>query len=690
MLDRKPLTLAYAVSHLVLLWLSLLMGGLMVRTAARASPSQPANPSLADLVFVVDDLAVPAPGCDAISVFRIDSGAALVRGSTHSSPARLAATSDFRYVLAAPSQTWGPAGFLYGLRRDDDTWEHWSVEAKIQMSRLAPVGGIAVLGDNDSFLVATVGAVPPDGVKLPAPPPYAIEKYRLSEIVVNGDEWRAGLPHGRLAMPGIAAEILPAPDGRLVHVVTENGWLVTVHSLTMTESGAAIPLAPAVAGPPDQGGYHVGLIHATMTADGRYVITNRAFAPQLNVADVVTRQAWILSASGDVAYTGGVAINRGWVNSGVLALHALDKVILYDLSPKGPLRELGRIDVAAPTPGGLEGASVAIAWSATGAEVIAASEVKEQFVSVGDFSVFAVTDGGRRLSKSRDIKACDVDGATQYLPSDILTANGKVTPPPMTTTPVPSPPATPTRTPTVVTSPTATDTPAPVYLTLTATPTPQPVFLPPSIYLPLALDEVCKPGKTRLDVALVMDASSTMLEPTRAGRTKMDAARQAATELVALLSFPGDQAAVVWFNEVAVVEQGLTDDRPALDAALDRIGNRQFTRIDLGIAVAQAELEGPRHHDGSQAIMIVLTDGGANPLSPEVGVERARDAKAHGTEIFTIGLGNSVDGDALARMASRPDYYYQTPDAENLTAIYRQVAVTAPCPPEWFWGRRRQ
>jgi hypothetical protein len=39
-------------------------------------------------------------------------------------------------------------------------------------------------------------------------------------------------------------------------------------------------------------------------------------------------------------------------------------------------------------------------------------------------------------------------------------------------------------------------------------------------------------------------------------------------------------------------------------------------------------------------------------------------------------------------MASRPDYFYVAPDAEQLAGIYRGIAVAIPCPAESFWGRR--
>ena len=69
-------------------------------------------------------------------------------------------------------------------------------------------------------------------------------------------------------------------------------------------------------------------------------------------------------------------------------------------------------------------------------------------------------------------------------------------------------------------------------------------------------------------------------------------------------------------------------------------------------------------------------------------VERAAKAKGSGIRIYTIGLGADLDEAALMEMASGPDTYIHAPSAEELAAIYRQIAVDIPCPAGAFWGRR--
>ena len=132
----------------------------------------------------------------------------------------------------------------------------------------------------------------------------------------------------------------------------------------------------------------------------------------------------------------------------------------------------------------------------------------------------------------------------------------------------------------------------------------------------------------------------------------------------------------------------ITGNRAALDAALARIEVRQQTRIDLGVELAHQELTSSRRRGVNDPVMIVLTDGKANPVPASVAVEKARRAKADDITIFTIGLGEELDLWALEAMASKPAYFYRAPDGEDLKAIYAAIAVEIPCPAEEYWGKR--
>jgi hypothetical protein len=257
-------------------------------------------------------------------------------------------------------------------------------------------------------------------------------------------------------------------------------------------------------------------------------------------------------------------------------------------------------------------------------------------------------------------------------------------PPTSTATPPPTATPTSTRTPTATPTVTVTRTRTPTAtVTASATATREPV----PIYLPILLrEDPCAPGFQHTDVVLVLDASTSMHEPTRSGRSKLDAAREAAVLFVAQLDLAGgDRVAIASFNATARLEIGLTADRPAVEAALARIATAQLTRIQLGVAEGHRELTGPRHTAGNSRALVVLTDGRNNPEPVAQAVAAATAAKADGVRLFTIGLGEEVERDALAEMASRPEDFFHAPDGEDLLAIYEEIAFAIPCPPGSHW-----
>jgi hypothetical protein len=645
---------------------------------------------LDSLVVVTDDL-YPwgnVGGCDGISVFDVESSAPVHRGRTLDSPGRLAATSDLSTLLAISSNFSlpRPRPFLYLAHRDPANERRWTDESRIYGADFEPSGGIAIAPDDDTLLAATDADVSPRGVT--ARGPYAVEKYSLSEIA--GVE--LGPRQGVLLVPGRVAEILPTPDGHFAHLFTTRGDVLTIDIATMRETAPMVHAAPLVLGGTDAALIPAAYGHASVSPDGRFLVTNRWGAPQLNVVDLVARTATTVTVP--FQPTGGVAFNYDPGSTGLLAVHGLRRVGVFRFDPPGHVGEVGRTSVAPPRIPALDsvqgGPYASIAWSANGGYLIAAIES-----GLDDFQVFRVAETTGGLVTARTWAACIV--AQNDWANDVLTLNRPRLPTP-TVTATDGPPPTETPSPTATATPEATWTNSPTAAptgTTSSSPTPTPTptsTRPPSpVYLPLALRERCIPGKQRLDVALVIDASTTMRDDrTATGRTKLEAATEAARALVDTLALPLDQAAVVTFSSDATLLVGLTGRRSEIEAALDRIAVGRQTRIDRGIAVAHEELTGPRRRPGSAAVMVVLTDGLANPEPASTAVARAGEAKGDGITIFTIGLGRDADLDvgALEQMASRREYGYRAPDGEDLLAIYGAIAVEIPCPAERYWGRR--
>lgn len=262
--------------------------------------------------------------------------------------------------------------------------------------------------------------------------------------------------------------------------------------------------------------------------------------------------------------------------------------------------------------------------------------------------------------------------------------------------PTPTPSVTTTSTPTARSTSTITASP-----TSTATRTSTPTAMPPEpgrIFLP-ALGWRCDQRRTHLDVVLVFDVSTSMGQMTRAGRSKLAAAQEAASTFVRLvdldpLSPRTDQVAIVGFNREAWTEAGLTTDRGELIAAIDRLPLRmaEFTRLDLAFNQAALVLSSGRR-PGTEAAIVLLTDGLPNQVpyaedgTMETTVRRAADAaKSDGIMVYTIGLGlpGEINPDLLRECASRPELYREAPDAEDLIALYADLAERIGCPDDNF------
>ncbi len=246
--------------------------------------------------------------------------------------------------------------------------------------------------------------------------------------------------------------------------------------------------------------------------------------------------------------------------------------------------------------------------------------------------------------------------------------------------PTPTATSTPTLTPTA----TATDTP-----TVTPTPTPAALHLPilfrdwPPAPTPTPAPTKCVPELQTVDVAAVVDTSTSMLETTPGGTlVKLRAAIEAAQELVNLLKSE-DQVAVVGFNSRAQTLTGLTSDRQRITSALTGLAGTTAvgTRIDLGLQAALDELISPRHKSTHNRSIVLVTDGRhVGPPGTEAVIEVADRIRAEGIKLVTVGLGADIDEPLLRSIATTPELYFAAPNAEGLLEIYRRIAIVIPCP----------
>lgn len=206
---------------------------------------------------------------------------------------------------------------------------------------------------------------------------------------------------------------------------------------------------------------------------------------------------------------------------------------------------------------------------------------------------------------------------------------------------------------------------------------------PGRIYLPLLLKQKCLPVDRPLDIVLVLDSSSSMLQTTGGRQTKLDAARLAAQAFIdaSTLGPLRDRVALVGFNREAAILTALSDDKAALAAGLATLQSHEGTRIDLGLQAAVTAL-GQTTRPEAKPVVILLTDGIQNnpdkPGNADV-LTAAAAVKARGALVYSIGLGQEIDADLLRTVASSPAGYYPSPTAEQLADIYRQISEQLPC-----------
>lgn len=707
--------------------------GLMAMLALAADPW--------DIVVVTDDTALPVDGCDAISVFSASSGASWHRGpKTDGGPGRLAAGPGFGQVFAQNCNAdFDPGPFLTYLRYDSGS-ENWTNQGIILGANFASVGGIDVTPDGEWLLVATVGPRPQDIFEDEShPPPYSVLKLAMSEITLVRDGiWNVGPSRGEIVTDSPVAEILATRDG-VMHLVTENMVVSTVDVATMQRGAADLQLAPFGIHPPDRPGEHLGGIHATLTPDGRYILVNRwdAEPASINAGDLLERRSWVLEAPSGLAVTGGLSVDPS--GSGRLALHGRDKVVITQLSLPDSMQEISRIPVS-PIDfdlSGQYGPLLSVAWAGRG-DYVVASEGPDQ---ESEFVVFRLDALAGSMTVAHRLDACPASESGNG--NDILTGAQSERPPwpwvpsatpdssptasvtwtatatptiaatmtvtatatstvTRTDTPVgPSETAQATETETPTATSTATQTPVPTF-TSAATPTPSQTVVTPTasstasrtvepprrLFMPLALAEVCPPEDVFADVTLVLDASSSMLDPTESGERKIDVAKQAVLEFLhGMRLIPGrDRVALIVFNATAELLQPLTSSQSRLVEALGSIEVRQLSRLDLGIETAAGELVNNSGAGRVRAI-VVLSDGIVNPVPSHMAVTAANNARSVGQDVFVVGFGPVMDANVLRAVAD-PGRYYPAANPGELRAIYGSLTRLVPCPPGIYWGRR--
>lgn len=447
--NARPLALAGITAA------ALYLGG---RVAKPTSADQPipgvtsailAQHRIEDLVVVTEDKADPIDGCDAVSIFDVRTGQPLFKGKTVVSPSRLASDNDLSSVVAINSNagtdfTRVPEGahigpFIYRAQRQKDQAD-WTTNNPISGRNFTFVGGIAVTLDNQSVLISESESVStykydPNFYESMSGP-YSMARYSLS--VLNGGNL---IELGRASFGNTApAEIIPTTDAH-AHVVLTNGEIATLDTNTLFESASRIKTNNQIIDGKELTLSHPSIVHASITADERYIVTNRWGAGEVNIADLDQRTSTTYQLD-DVEMAGGVAFNHARLNSDLLAVHTRNSIVVYRFENNN-LYEIGRVatdfnddldwwfetnlyshhNLDSKIIEKARGPRLSIAWSTDGSYLIAANMKDE-----AEFMTYKVEDNGRIIKPMNPLVACEYPGPESFpnIPNDILTLNERL------------------------------------------------------------------------------------------------------------------------------------------------------------------------------------------------------------------------------------------------------------------------
>jgi uncharacterized protein YegL len=173
-----------------------------------------------------------------------------------------------------------------------------------------------------------------------------------------------------------------------------------------------------------------------------------------------------------------------------------------------------------------------------------------------------------------------------------------------------------------------------------------------------------------LSTALVFDASGSMTGTAMAG------AKAAGHSWVDALDGVIDQSAILWFNSTVTTQQGMTESKDLLHAAINAIPTGGSTAV--WDAAYQGVLEVINSGVNQCRAVIVLTDG-ADAASSRQPAEIISLANRNRVRVFTIGIGSGINSAQLQSLANLTGgRYYEAPNTSQLTTIFQEIrAVVA-------------
>jgi|GEM_PF-5937939 len=130
-----------------------------------------------------------------------------------------------------------------------------------------------------------------------------------------------------------------------------------------------------------------------------------------------------------------------------------------------------------------------------------------------------------------------------------------------------------------------------------------------------------------------------------------------------------EQISIVAFDSGIVADYGFEKNAKALEEQIRGLYMRNGTNIHNALLTSLNKLS---LNEGENNIIILISDGGNNnPVTPEEMDYLSKLIQNTGTSVYTIGLGDEVDGNYLSEVASRGNgKFIFSPAASQLEAFY--------------------
>lgn len=185
------------------------------------------------------------------------------------------------------------------------------------------------------------------------------------------------------------------------------------------------------------------------------------------------------------------------------------------------------------------------------------------------------------------------------------------------------------------------------------------------------------------DVVLAIDLSGSMNNDGGTPPQPITSVLSAARSFVLGLN-EKDQVSVVTYATDAVIEEALTNENDRIaggitNLRIDPQEEQGSTNTGDAFKKIGEELNSSRHNLDARKVAILLTDGLATAPDPdpeEYAAAQAELVKGMDVEVFTIGLGASLNEESLRSIASSPSQYYKAPSTRELQSIYSAITAS--------------